>query len=56
MIGDEGGVCRRLNPARIEEPRYPDGREPWLWNLAANQWTREEMADGTCWRGLTEAT
>lgn len=38
--------------SRIEEPIYPDGREQWLWNLAANQWTREEMANGTCWRAL----
>ena len=37
---------------RIEEPIYPDGREQWLCNLAANQWTREEMANGTCWRAL----
>ncbi len=40
--------------ALIEDPYYPDDREPWLWNLAANQWTREEMTDGTCWRQLTE--
>ncbi len=38
--------------ARIEEPVYPDDREQWLWNLAANQWTLDEMRDGTCWRGL----
>ncbi|MFQ5774195.1 MAG: hypothetical protein ACE5GS_06745 [Kiloniellaceae bacterium] len=36
----------------IEEPLYPNEREPWLWNLAANQWTRAEMRDGTCWRDL----
>ena len=40
--------------SRIETPFYPEGREPWLWNLAANQWTREEMADGTCWRMLRD--
>ncbi len=44
----------RADLARVEEPYYPDDREPWLWNLAANQWTREEMTDGTCWRDLTE--
>jgi hypothetical protein len=38
--------------ARIETPVYPDGREPWLWNLAANQWTLDEIRDGTCWRAL----
>ncbi len=44
----------RADLALLEDPRYPDDREPWLWNLAANQWTREEMSDGTCWRQLTE--
>lgn len=38
--------------ARIETPAFPDEREPWLWNLAANQWTREEIRDGTGWRAL----
>ena len=42
----------RANLAQIEDPRYPDDREAWLWNLAANQWTREEMTGGTCWRQL----
>ena len=48
-------VMGRADLALVEDPLYPEGREPWLWNLAANQWTREEMADGTCWRHLTEA-
>ncbi|NIR61826.1 MAG: hypothetical protein GWO02_21250, partial [Gammaproteobacteria bacterium] len=38
--------------ARIESPHYPEDRAPWLWTLAANQWTLAEMADGTCWREL----
>ncbi|HYH39914.1 MAG TPA: hypothetical protein VD860_16960 [Azospirillum sp.] len=37
---------------KIESPRRPDDREQWAWNLAANQWTLSEMADGTCWRML----
>jgi hypothetical protein len=41
---------------RIEEPVYPDDREPWLWNLAANQWTFREMRDGACWRDLGHET
>jgi hypothetical protein len=40
------------DPARIETPHYPGNREPWLWTLAANQWTREEMRAGVCWRDL----
>jgi len=38
--------------ARIESPRYPDGREPWAHWLAANQWTIDEMRSGQCWREL----
>lgn len=38
--------------ARIEEPLYPDNREQVLWNLAANQWTYDEMRDGASWRDL----
>ena len=40
--------------ARIEAPHYPEDREAWLRVLAANQWTRQEMADGTCWKQMTE--
>lgn len=35
----------------IEAPRKPD-REQWLQNLAANQWTKDELRDGTAWRML----
>ena len=42
-------VMGRSELAMIERPLRPQGRRQWLWNLAANQWTREEMADGTCW-------
>ncbi len=38
--------------SRIEDPVYPEGREPWLWLLATNQWTRREMRDRACWRAL----
>jgi len=40
------------NVAAIETPAYPDDRDQWCFNLAANQWTLAEMRDGTCWRGL----
>jgi len=40
------------NLDNIENPPYPEGREQWAWNLAANQWTVEEMRNGTCWKGL----
>ncbi len=45
-------VMGRDDLTRIEAPAYPDGREPWLWNLAAQQWTLDEMRDGSCWRVL----
>ena len=38
--------------AGIEDPYYPDDRERWCRVLAANQWTLDEMRDGTCWRDL----
>lgn len=36
----------------IETPYYPDNREQWAWNLAAAQWTLDEMRRGVCWREL----
>ncbi len=42
--------------SRIESPVTPGGREQWLRNLAANQWTREEMRNGACWRDLMYQT
>ncbi len=36
----------------IESPAYPDWREQWAANLAANQWTLEEIAAGECWREI----
>jgi len=38
---------------RIESPVYPDGREPFLWNLAQNQWTLDEIRAGDAWRALS---
>jgi hypothetical protein len=37
---------------RIESPAYPQGRRHWAAVLAANQWTRDEMRAGVCWREL----
>jgi len=38
----------------IETPYYPERRQEWAEVLAANQWTIEEMRDGTCWRAFEE--
>lgn len=40
--------------SRIETPVYPGSRYQWMSNLCANQWTLDEMRDGTCWRALKE--
>jgi hypothetical protein len=39
--------------SRIEDPVMPDDREQWAWNLAANQWSLDEMRSGLCWRELS---
>lgn len=37
---------------QIETPRRPDGRREWAAQLAASQWTEEEMRNGIAWRSL----
>lgn len=34
---------------KVEKPVYPD-RQPWLNNLAYNQWNEAEILNGTIWR------
>ena len=41
----------RTELSRIESPIYPE-RHQFAANLLAQQWTLDEMADGTCWRAL----
>ena len=38
----------------INSPHYPEDRYEWLCTLANNQWTREEMRNGTCWGMIKE--
>jgi len=38
--------------SRIESPLRYEDRLHWAARLAANQWTMDEMRDGTCWRDL----
>lgn len=40
--------------SQIECPIYPDDREPFLWNLADQQWTLRELHSGMAWRTLRE--
>lgn len=42
----------RPDVTQIESPIYPTGREPFFWNLAANQWTLEEIRSGMAWKAL----
>lgn len=37
---------------RIESPLLPDGREPFLWKLADQQWTLPEIFEGRAWDAL----
>lgn len=37
--------------SQIESPVHPE-REAWAAVLADNQWTLDELRDGTCWRAL----
>jgi hypothetical protein len=50
MAAAYGMGCPDLT--KIETPVYPDDREPFLWNLAANQWTLPEIAVGAAYRDL----
>lgn len=36
----------------IEKPRRPDGRMAWAAALAGQQWTLDELRDGTAWKVL----
>ena len=38
----------------IERPRRPDGRREWAAQLAASQWTKDELGAGVAWRALTQ--
>lgn len=40
---------------KIEYPYRPHWRRQWAANLAANQWTLQEIKDGVCWRALQHA-
>ncbi len=40
--------------SKIETPRYPDDREPFLWALAHQQWTYSEIMRGYAWGALQE--
>lgn len=40
--------------SKIEHPIYPDDRQPFLWNLANNQWTIREICTGVAWRSLLQ--
>lgn len=43
----------RTDLADVEKPVYPD-RAPWLAHLAYNQFSFDEICDGTAWRLLLE--
>lgn len=40
--------------SKIEAPIYPGGRDGFLSNLAANQWSLQEILRGDAWRALQD--
>ena len=38
--------------SQIENPYYSNDREQFFWNLAANEWTLNEIAKGDCWNAV----
>lgn len=55
--GEQYQMVRRLcaqEYAQIEAPPMLDDRERVFSALAYNQWTREELKNGKCWRELAE--
>lgn len=44
--------CASKDLSSIEKPFFPDNREEWAANLAAQQWTISEMESGIAWRDL----
>lgn len=38
----------------INKPHYSCNREQWLHNLAYQQWTKQELKDGTAWEFIME--
>ncbi len=46
------GTVASLDLAQIEQPRRRHDRERWASVLADNQWTIEEIRDGTAWKSL----
>jgi len=40
--------------SQVEHPAMPDGREDWAAALCANQWTLDEILDGSAWRALSD--
>lgn len=55
-LADFAATYRMGTPdlSRIEDPLYPDDREPFLWSLADRQWTLAEIERGAAWRALRE--
>jgi hypothetical protein len=42
-----------MNLQLLRNPLTPRGRHQWAYNLAANQWTLEEIRKGDCWKTLS---
>jgi hypothetical protein len=49
-----GVVIGSSNLDDIDTPRYPEGREQWVNDIAHTQWSVDEMRAGIAWRDLSE--
>ena len=52
-LGQCAGLLMGSSDIRdVANPPTPHGREEWLAQLVANQWTLDEIASGEAWRVL----
>lgn len=51
-VSSAAAMMGRTDFSKIEDPIYPDNREPWLRSLAYAQFHENELCDGTLWRLL----
>jgi hypothetical protein len=54
VLGKCMASCMSAPLSLIENPYYPENRLQWLYNLADNQWTKDEMISGKCWNDLQQ--
>jgi hypothetical protein len=51
-LGQSAAAPMATSLVELEAPHRPEGREQWAAVLADQQWTLDEMRNGTAWRAL----